>query len=748
VTETAWRRRSRLSLADAAASSASGGVDPPADEGHADDLGPWSGAARAALSIGLVVAAVGLFVLAEWHVAVFRRGMGRLAPRMATLLYVATAVALLWSVVRRFRAHTADGADAGGRRSPPRFPRVLALPAAMSGSIMAFLIPLFGAWEGTFRPTMNLAGIVPYSDGTLWFGGAERLLFNGSVDDYVGKRPLNPALFAMRLALTNVDLRLAMVLEAVFLGVACCLVAMVVARHLGAPAGLALFAGIFGFVGPFAASTFTESLGVAFGALAVCLLWPALHDRDPRLFAGGLFLLTVALSARPGAIAVVLLLPLWFAWAARREEDRLVAWPALGLGVAAVIAGVAMNLAASLSTGGNPANLNSNSMYMVYGLATGYPGWDLTRQGWGRAFDDHPEIIPLDDSERAVVVRRLALRAVADDPFRFANSLFQSEVNYLRLVVRHAVVTPNLPVRIGVVAAGLGLAALALSRRRRERVPLLLDLGLFLAAMLCLPVFLLWGAVTGLPWWTGCALALVFYGAFVLVGSARLLSSTHAGFLLVAMVGVVLSVPLIGLDGSRVLAATAPLMTLPLAIAVSVLARGTDQVPAQPVGTAAGGNRWSPAILGAAVVAVAVLGAPLAAAAVEKPRVAGRSCPDGRRAHALLGASSVRIVDDATNADGGLDTIDIEDALTDVAIMPGLAVVRDLIRPGTTIVAGVNERGDDRIVFLTGNVRASGSSVLHFCGDELGDNISAVFTLGFWPKPVTFAFMTGTPLVP
>lgn len=705
------------------------------------------GVGGVALGIGLVIAVVVTFVLAEWHVAQFRRGMGWLAPRMALLLYVVAAVALLGSIVRRF---CADRVNWGGLRSWLGRCRFLAFPAAMSGSIMAFLVPLFGSWAKGLRPPITVAGIVPYADGTLWFGGGERLLFNGLVDDYSGKRPLNPALFAVRLALTNVDLRLAMVLEAVLLGVACCLLARVVARHLGLPAALALFAGIYGFVGVFTATTLTETLGVTFGALAVATLWTALHDRNLKLFAAGLFLLSVALGVRPGAIAVLFLVPLWFARSRRGNEGRRVAWPVLAAGAAVVIAGLAMNLAASFSTGGNPANLNSNSMYMVYGLAMGYPGWDITRLGWGKVLEDHPEILPFDDAGRTAAVNRLAKQAVRDHPYRFVKSLVGSETNYLQLAKSQTTFTPNLLVR-RVVQAGAGvLGVLALYRRRREGWrSLLVDLGLFCTSLLCLPVFLLWGILAGLPTWLGGALAAVSFCAFVLVGGARRMSPAHSGFLLAAMAGVVVSLPLIGLDSARVLAATAPLMALHLALAVRLLARGPDHLqpgPPEPLAPMYR-NRWPSAVAGAGLLAAALVGAPVAAAVVDEPTVARRTCPDDRPAQALLGGASVRVVEDEAD-ERSLDDMDVESAGRDIEMVGGLNVVKTLVKPGTTIIAGINEQGGDRIVFLTGSLRAAGSSVLYFCGDDLQDPTSAVLSAAFWPKPVDFAFMTGTPLAP
>jgi hypothetical protein len=702
------------------------------------------------LTIVLVTVPIVAVVLADWHMPVVRRGMGWLSPRLPLLLFLAAGVALLQAAVRRFRAPPDDNADGAGPRSSLARVRFLAVPSALTGSVLAYLVPVFGGWVSSTRPPLNVAGIVPYGDGTLWLGGAERLLFEGFVDDYGAKRPLNPALLAVRLAMTHLDLRMAMVLQGILLGLACGLLARVVARHLGLPAALAVFAGMFSFLGPYAATTLTEPLGLTFGALAGAALWSALQERNTWLFAAGLFLLTIALSVRPGAVGVLLLLPLWFA-RSLRGSGRPLAWPTLGLGVAAVAAGLAANLMASFSTGGSPAHLNSNSMYMVYGLAKGFPGWDTAQPSWAQAFADHPEILSLDDSGRAATVRKLALTAVREDPVRFATTVLRTEANYLREATRQAIPIPNLVVRRAVQAAALVLTALALYRRRLEdRRSVLVDLGLFGACVLGLPVILLWGPLVGLPGGLGGGLALLSFCAFVLVGGARRLIPRHADFLLVVTAGVLISVPAIGLDSARVLAATAPLMVLPVAVAVFVLLR---RLPARPQaetaepGLVPPSHRWSPVAVGAGLVAASLAGAPLAAAAVRKPAPMSRSCPDGRPAQVLVGATSVRIVVDGTAAGRGVAAMDAGPAarrLEDVAVLAG---VKSLVRPGTTIAAGLDDAGNDRIAFLDGIGPTDGSSVLHYCGGNLGDNMSVLLSL-FWPKPVDFAFVTGTLLPP
>ncbi len=727
------------------------GVELPLSGRGDEGGGRGGGAAGLAARIGLVLAVVVVFVLAEWNIPVFRRAMGALAPRLTIALYALAGVALVWSVVRFRRPAALDGGAAAKAWPVSRRFRGWAGPAAMAGSILAYLVPVFGAWAQGLSLPITFGGIIPFSDGTLWFGGAERFLFNGAVDDYGAKRPLNGALLAVRLAVSHLDLRLATVLQAVLLGVACFLAARVVARHLGVPAALAFFAAIHGFVGPFVAATMTESLGVTFGAFALAALWTALDRHNALLFAAGIFLLTIALDVRPGAIAVVLLLPLWFARAIRK--DQVVAWAALGLSMVAVVAGLATNYASSITTGGNPANQNSNSMYMIYGLAQGYPGWDLAHQGWAKVLEEHPELLPMDDSQRTGAIRKIALDAVGDHPGRFTRALAHSEANYLGIAGRDAMGRWSLPVRVVLGAVAIAGGAVALRRRRREGWRrLVVDVALFAGAIGCFPVLTFWAGVAGLPWWFGFVPALVAYAAFIVVGTGRMGSGLHRGMLLVLTAGVLVSVPVIGVDGSRVLSATAPLMVLPLTLAVSVLTAAARRAPpvepidAEPIDAERHG--WMTAVVGAAVLVVAVVGAPVAALAVSKPRVEPRSCPGGPPAQALIGGASVRIVDNREAPGFALDALDPGAATRGLDIVAGLSQVTPYVTPGSTIVAGLTPEGSDRVAFVTGSVATPGSSVLYLCGTELNDPLSLVLTSAFWPKPVTFAYMAGAPLEP
>src|SRR5262249_5582319 len=138
-------------------------------------------------------------------------------------------------------------------------------------AIVAFLLPAFHSWT-TVQPIWPgggalVLGVLPWSDAGDYYNSAEGLLIEGSLDAWSQRRPLNAALLATRLALLNHDLRLALLLQAILLGLSSYVLAQTVARLLGGIAGLATFALLYAFGHHFVHLTLSEALGLTLGAL-------------------------------------------------------------------------------------------------------------------------------------------------------------------------------------------------------------------------------------------------------------------------------------------------------------------------------------------------------------------------------------------------------------------------------------------------------------------------------------------------
>jgi hypothetical protein len=707
---------------------------PGGDAGEAHDGAPaahW----RQVVGFGLPVALVGAFIALGWTAEWFRQGLGWLAPHVATLLWVAVAAALGFSLIRRIV----------DRSSAPRRPRrfgFLSAPSALAGCVIAYLVELFGSWNNGGAAWWTVGGVVPFSDAMAYVGGAQRMLFDGQLDQFNSRRPLHATFLASEFAFTNFDLRTVLVIQAVLLGVASYLAARTIARDIGPLAGFALFAAIYGFARVGVQTASTETMGVTMGALALACLWTAVRRRNIWLAAGGMFLLTFALNFRPGPVLLLLTLPL--ALARMLRGSTWVNWRVLGLSVAAVVVGFATNYIAIYTFHGEADNLNANANYIIYGMAKGVPGWSSNPQSWNQIDLDHPEIIEMSETERNRFVTARAREELRAHPGTFARSYVESAGNYFRASADYIMEpVPTGVLRLLVYASALVLAAVVLiARWRTSSRRVLLDVALFGGVVLALPAFVgawpygdeaLWGWDTVgvgsyFPWWFGAAVGALAYIAFIIVGTQRLRVDRQLWLAVVALATVAVIMPILGYDTTRLFAAAVPFLALSVALAVAVIerapvprgARVTAPAAPKPEGR---GLRWAPLLLGGAVAAVAVIAAPIAAAAIDKPATPAQTCPDGRRAETLMGGSAVRLVEPSAQSD--LDELDVQH-VTSSPVTKWLQKesVFGPIRANTTFVGGLNQRGHDRFAFVDGAVSAPGRSVLYLCGETISDSVS------------------------
>jgi hypothetical protein len=729
------------------------GTDHLADGGDAAPL-PDGGAARGrqVIRVGLPVVAVGAFIALAWTAEWFREALGWLAPHLSILLWGAVAALLGVSLIRRARRSSADEWV-----RPVRF---LAAPAALAGSIIAYLVQLFASWNTGGASWFTIGGVVPLSDANGYFGGAERLLFDGHLDAFNSRRPLHAAFLASELAFTNLDLRKALVIQAVLLGVASYLAARTVARDLGPIAGLALFAGIFGFARVGIHTVSTETLGVTLGALAFAALWSAVRRQDGWLVAGGLFMLTFAFNFRPGPILLLLTLPVALAWLLR--GSRWINWRVLGLSAAAVVVALSANYMSIFTFHGEADDLNANANYTIYGMAKGLPGWSSEPVSWYQIFVDHPEIVGMSETERNRVASERAREELKAHPGAFTRSYIEGAGNYFRVSGDYIMEpVPTGVLRLLVYASALVLAAVVLiARLRASWRRVLLDVVLFGGVVFALPTFVGawpyddhapwgWGTVGAgsyFPWWFGAAAAALAYVAFIVVGTERLRVDRQLWLVAVALATVVVMMPILGNDTVRFFAAAVPFLAFSVALAVAVIdripVRRMDAIVRPSQKEDSRGSRWAPVVVGGAVAVVAVIGAPIAAAAIDKPATPTRICPDGRRAEPLIGGAAVRLVEAGAQSD--LDELEARH-------VKGSRTIEWLqekgefgpIHSNTTIIGGLTQRGQDRIAFVDGAVSAPRSSALYLCGTTVSNNRTNAL-LKEWPLPLDV--FAGTPI--
>ena len=155
-------------------------------------------------------------------------------------------------------------------------------------------------------------------------------------------------------------------MQAVLLGGASFAAARVIGARRGLAPALAFLGLVLGLGGDYLASAATEPLALTLACASLAVLWaPAARGRLlPALV--GLWLLDLALQARPGAQFLLPCLGLWIVWTCRGR------WLHAAAGVALVaLSGTLVSGALNRLYGTSDSSTSSAAAYPFYGLATG-----------------------------------------------------------------------------------------------------------------------------------------------------------------------------------------------------------------------------------------------------------------------------------------------------------------------------------------------------------------------------------------
>jgi hypothetical protein len=237
------------------------------------------------------------------------------APVLPAVLLAIAFTAGAWDAVRSWRTRADPTPGETGPASGAGPWRALG-PAA---AVTAFLIPLLFAWSTAASDGYSAFGLLPWSDAGNYYRGALDLLETGRLDDWNCRRPLNAAILAVHLAILGKNLQGVQICQVVLLSLAAYALSRTIAKDLGRPAGLILFALLLAYSRPYLHWLSSEWLGLTLGALATALLWIGARERRMGALAWGMAVLTLALNARAGTFLVLPALVLWAGGACRKD---------------------------------------------------------------------------------------------------------------------------------------------------------------------------------------------------------------------------------------------------------------------------------------------------------------------------------------------------------------------------------------------------------------------------------------------
>ena len=380
---------------------------------------------------GMVVmpapAAATVVITSDWQVA----------PRVITVTAVLLLLALLWTAIAS-RTSSARGAVALLAWAGPRAWRERwAVAFALAGGLASAAL-LWAFWRTGASGHLGAAALLPVSDALGYFQCAllagEPAAGSAVADpahyaipaEWCSRRTVWPLSLLSLLWLAGWRAGLALLLQAILIGVTLGLAVRAAWQAFGVAAAAVLAAVGLLFAAAWATGTFmTEVYGMAAGLCGAALLLRHAVQRDPIALAVGLALLSLALTARAGALFV---LPLLLAWGylGLCPPGRWRAPAAAALVIAALLVGPALQWLGAMHYMGEVTNTGGNFATSLYGLSTGSRDWAQAYRDFAPLFAARPE------SEVFAHIQQRAIENIVSQPAVFLESLRAAGTGFLR----------------------------------------------------------------------------------------------------------------------------------------------------------------------------------------------------------------------------------------------------------------------------------------------------------------------------
>ncbi len=360
------------------------------------------------------ILAFGLGCLLAWRSnTVIEALSGRHSIDLAyALLAIAFSIALAFDLRGSLRGTALAKPQQDRRLFPHKGLRTLAACSGWFALPLLFAIPLIFTWSFAVNGRGVLGGLLPWSDALSYFRGGMEFWNEGAIDLWNQRRPLNAPWNAVRLALADADLRVALIMNATAVALLTGLAARVMRRQLGHAAGIAFIAVVFANVSSQIQKFMSESNAWLLALFAWSLLWLGAEKRHPLLFGLGMAFLSLGLNARAGPFLVIPALILWALIFRGSAGFRLplaaLAGSLVGFALPEIYAGAWSN---------GEGQRFGNFAHTLYGIAVG--------SNWAQIFVDHPEAQTYDAIYKAAFV------AIREDPGVFVRSLSQRGFGFL-----------------------------------------------------------------------------------------------------------------------------------------------------------------------------------------------------------------------------------------------------------------------------------------------------------------------------
>jgi hypothetical protein len=292
-------------------------------------------------------------------------------------------------------------------------------------SIIIFALPLSWVWTSGNSETSFIGGLLPWSDASGYYLGAQQLLSGEKLTLFTSRRPLFSAYLSFFLWLTGKNLLLAAASMTFLVAYSVQLLVIETRKRTGNISGAFLFTLLFFFYRQYAGQFLSLQLGFPLGILSLLSFFRAADSRNWRFTLFGLSLLSLALNARAGAFVILPLLIIWGLMEIRKSIS--IGLPKyLILGSGAIAVGFLASWSLVQMFGPHGGGNFSNFPYVIYSLAAGNKQWTQFSQ-------DYPEV----DPEPAVVFE-YAIDLIKTKPNQFFSGVHDTFDDFFALRGKNA----------------------------------------------------------------------------------------------------------------------------------------------------------------------------------------------------------------------------------------------------------------------------------------------------------------------
>ncbi|MBN1758150.1 MAG: hypothetical protein JW863_07530 [Chitinispirillaceae bacterium] len=277
-------------------------------------------------------------------------------------------------------------------------------------SIFISCMMLFDYWFHFSNNYYTIGGRVPFSDAMGYLYGARCLIEHGSIDVWAARRPLASCFYAVLLKFTGGNIQITMFIVSLLFAVSVYRVGKAVLESFGFSAAFlcTLFLSYFQF--QLIAAPMTENVGLIFANLSCAILWKSVVRRSLKHFIAGLFIFSLALTIRSGALFAIPLMALFGGITFGKAKKTVVKVAVLCL-FAGGVPFILNSIIAHAIAPEEPWMLNGNLSYTLYGLVKGDKEWQYITV-------EHPELFDgtLSDGEISKHIYRYAFSEFKEHP--------------------------------------------------------------------------------------------------------------------------------------------------------------------------------------------------------------------------------------------------------------------------------------------------------------------------------------------